>query len=616
MNKFNNEKGKVYYEDIPIDFKRDGNLMRKKLITYLPAMIMTNMSNLLLVAVDGIVVGNFLGSEAFASVNIFGPAVVLIGAITAIASTGIATCLSNAIGSNKQEEINRIRGASFQFMILMAVVVSIIQIPMIKFIIDSYHLDPKMNSLVWEYAIGIMICTPLGIISTVGVYQLQIVGKMRVLMRLSIMEGLANLIFDLFFIAGLKIGVGGAGFGTACANLLRASVTVIYLSRYTNIYKRDGYKTNVKDYIEIIRTGLPGCISSMVSTFESYCMMRILLHVAGTDGCVISGVAAFCSTVAAVLINGLQGSMRPLVGLLAGEDDRVGLSKLMESGFRHCIIGGGLSIITTMLFAPYFYYINGIRNIPDGGITAIRFFSLSFIVSGFNIVINLFLTNRKDLAFVSRLNLIGSAILPLIAFIISRVAPSSWLWLSYAINETIIFVILYARFFWWKKKDMQEDYESEQDKVLYMTVTPDKAITASKAIRDFANEYDINPMVSNRVSLCIEEMVAYADRTKDSNRFEQHLNDILDKASKDLGIDINKFSVQIMVRFKGKDAAIFTMLDDGHHIMLDADEEKRKLTTDNYELVRRLAKSFDYQYILDMNYATIEFDAKDKKKVS
>lgn len=105
------EKIIEYYKDIPIDFKRDGFLMRRKIAEYLPVMTITNLSNLLLVSVDGIVVGNILGKDAFASVNIFGPVISLIGAITALASIGISTSLARAIGSNKQEEINRVRGA-------------------------------------------------------------------------------------------------------------------------------------------------------------------------------------------------------------------------------------------------------------------------------------------------------------------------------------------------------------------------------------------------------------------------------------------------------------------------------------------------------------------------
>jgi hypothetical protein len=69
-------------------------------------------------------------------------------------------------------------------------------------------------------------------------------------------------------------------------------------------------------------------------------------------------------------------------------------------------------------------------------------------------------------------------------------------------------------------------------------------------------------------------------------------------------------SVQIIVRFRGNNAATFVALDDGATIELDVDESKREITTNNYELLRRIATSVNYQYVLDMNYTTLSFETE------
>ena len=61
------------------------------------------------------------------------------------------------------------------------------------------------------------------------------------------------------------------------------------------------------------------------------------------------------------------------------------------------------------------------------------------------------------------------------------------------------------------------------------------------------------------------------------------------------------------MRFKGKDEAVFVELDDGKCIALDKNELSQKLVTDNYELLRKLAKSVEYQYILNMNHTRFTF---------
>lgn len=60
-------------------------------------MIMTNLSVLLLVSVDGLVVGNFDGMDALSSVNIFYPVSLTIGALSVMAGVGISTSISTAM---------------------------------------------------------------------------------------------------------------------------------------------------------------------------------------------------------------------------------------------------------------------------------------------------------------------------------------------------------------------------------------------------------------------------------------------------------------------------------------------------------------------------------------
>ena len=102
-------------------YRMSGNLTRKRVLKYLPFLLMTNLSNLLLISVDGIVVGNFCGSNALSSVNIFYPITIAIGVISTIISTGIATSLSVCMGENDQDGIARLKHAAKLLMILSSV---------------------------------------------------------------------------------------------------------------------------------------------------------------------------------------------------------------------------------------------------------------------------------------------------------------------------------------------------------------------------------------------------------------------------------------------------------------------------------------------------------------
>lgn len=561
--------------------------MKRKLMEYIPIMVITNLSLFLITTVDGVIAGNYVGKEAFSSINIFASVAVLTSAFSMVAAVGISTSISTAMGRNDTSDLSRVKAASMYIMIGMAILAGILQIPIVFLIIKSYDLPPQLYALTWQYAIGCMLCAPFSLVSTVGTYQLQISGKMKVLMVLTIVEGLANLAFDLLFVAACHMGVAGTGYGTLCANILRCTSTVIYLWRKTDFYKTGRYKPCLQDIKEIVVCGIPDASFPVVSAFQSYCMLRILLDTFGSDGPVINGVCAFCLSLAYVLILGIQAGVRPLMGLYVGAADRIGIKELLKGGMAASVLLLGLTTVSMELFPGFFYRINGIKSIPDGGLLSVRLFALFFIIRGFSFLYRLYLSNRKDIKVATALTLGGNALLPLFALILSRVAPPPYIYLSYLVTELLLLTLSYRRYRWWLAEDKKESTDAA---VLYMTVQPEDAVESSRLIRQFADEHGIEKRVAYRVALCMEEMVAYVTNAKRLSLYSEKNPD-----------------VEILVRFKDKDNAVFVSLDDGECISLDKDEEKQKLITDNYDLIKRVAKEVEYQYILNLNYTRITF---------
>lgn len=94
-------------------FRRKGDLSLFKFREYLPAMLLNNMSTLLLITVDGLVVGNLTGSDALAAVSVFTPLTTIIGVFTSLVACGISTSLSTTMGSNEVPRSNRSRELPF-----------------------------------------------------------------------------------------------------------------------------------------------------------------------------------------------------------------------------------------------------------------------------------------------------------------------------------------------------------------------------------------------------------------------------------------------------------------------------------------------------------------------
>ena len=131
-------------------FRRTGELTRSKLREYIPAMLMTNLSTLLLLSVDGLVVGNLLGGDALSSVNIMYPATLFIGVICTLIASGAGVCLSTGIGENDPQKLVRTKSAVKRLMLFAAIFIAVVQVPVVLAIIRSYHLSPQMERLTWQ----------------------------------------------------------------------------------------------------------------------------------------------------------------------------------------------------------------------------------------------------------------------------------------------------------------------------------------------------------------------------------------------------------------------------------------------------------------------------------
>lgn len=601
-------------------YLRSGELIKHKLKEYVPAMIITNLSTLLLLSVDGIVAGNLVGAAALSSINIFYPISVFTGAASDLTGVGIATSISKSMGENDASELDRIKGASLRIMIMMAAFIAVFQIPVIWIGIRSYGLSKEMYTLTWQYATGIMLCAPLSMVSFVGVMQLEIAGKMKILTALSVMEGLANLAFDLLFVGALHMGVAGAGYGTACANLLRCSATVYFISRHTDLYKSDYKRAGINDIKEILGRGVPDFSYSLILAFQKYFILRILLDAFGKGGGVINGVCTFCFSLTNVLIGGIVGGMRPLVGLYSGGGDREGLRILMRLGAFINLVSAGAATIIIELFPQWFFALHGVHVIPAGGIMSVRLYSLFFVVKGFDFLLRMYLINRNDSKYATVLTVLGNATLPLFAFIISRLADAPFIFLAYLVTELLVLALSLARYRQRIAKDCADAEKSGENLVLYMTVKPQDAVEASREIRRFADGHGISKRTSYRVALCLEEMVAYAQEAEarrmlslpakkadtDQKPDKPLSADIRDSGTSDVMDHIHqRVSVEIMVRFIGDSEAIFVTLDDGKCIALDKNTETQRLLIDNYSLLKKVAKKVEYQYILNMNYTRI-----------
>lgn len=567
--------------EIEKKYRMSGKISMSKMIEYLPATLLTSFSSLLLQSVDGIVVGNFVSEEALSSVSIFSPVSFIAGIVSVLVANGISTCLSVAAGENDRAKIGRIKAASRVLTVAAAIALVVLQLSGTLLIISTYGLPENMRRMVWQYAIGMILSGPFGFISTVGVYQLQVIGKMKLLARLAVMEGGLNLVLDVVFTKYLGMGTAGVGFGTAGATIIRCVVTMVVVMKSTDLFKTGEIKPEISAMKEILRTGLPNAANVAMQTLQSYLMIMILIKGFGPDAGVVLAVCNFCNSLYGVLSAGVTGSMRPLVGLMTGAEDVVGLKLLIRQGMAVMELLVTLLAGAIVIAPQVFYRIYNVNVIPNGGMTALRIYAIYFFVSGVNEILRLFMVNQKDTGFASAMPVVRTVVRLSSAWFFGMVLSAPFIWLAYPLGEGMECLLNAARY---RRLTRMEAGEGDDVRILYLSVKPSEAVEVSRMLRSFADDEGYPKRISYRISLAMEEMVAYAKKVHEGAEVE----------------------TQIVVRL-AMDRGVFVVIDNGMKIVLDDDSENVKLVTDNYNLLSKLANSMEHQYLLSMNLTKLEF---------
>ncbi len=569
-------------DEIKTRFKRTDTLIRMKYLEYVPILFITNLSTLLLVSVDGLMVGNFVGDMALEAVNIFVPIEVLFSAYIAIIAHGIADSFADAmIGTNPIERLYN--GKAMKFVILVSVVfLIIIQVPITHLIIHSYNLRISSFDMAKIYALVMLVSMPFQLLSSIGACQLQEIGAMKVLMHVSIIEGVVNLLLDLLFVGAFKMGVFGAGLATTIACIIRAVITIIYFLKHTNIYKKYRVKLRISDVKKIIVGGLPYSINIISGAIEGYIMLRLIIHLYGETGGVVNGVFNFCLSIATVFIASSADANGPLNGIFLSYDDRVAVEHALKIAGRQIIIAVGAFTFLICISPQNFYFINGVSYIPEYGIEALKAYSLCFIFVGLNTLFQGYFVDKKEIKIMSRLTFFGDIITPIVAFLLYTYIGRKYFWYSYfftALVVTLIYIIKYCIIAYKASKE-----EKEKGDILYLEVDQDEAIEASKELLEYAKDKNYPSDIAKNLAFCLEEMVKYA--VKSENMIRIH--------------------IQIIINFL-KYGAKFVMLDDGERLNLNKNVENDVNNNDKYEILKKMAKSYNYQYVLNMNHTVFEF---------
>lgn len=248
----------------------EGNIWRKIIFFSIP-MILGNLLQQMYNAVDSVIVGNYVGSNALAAVGSSTSIINLLIAFSMGASAGAGVVVSQFIGAGNKKGVKISVHTALAIAIILGIILTAAGIIFTPTILKWMRTPEEVmrESVVYLrlYSAGLLFSVvynmAAGILNAVG-------DSKRPLIYLGSASFL-NIILDIILINWLKMGIAGAAIATNISQILSCILILMFLSKVPENYqlKFREIKIYKKMAGRIIKIGLPTAIQNTVISFSN-----------------------------------------------------------------------------------------------------------------------------------------------------------------------------------------------------------------------------------------------------------------------------------------------------------------------------------------------------------
>lgn len=345
--------------------------------------------------VDGLFVSNFVGKTPFAAVNLVIPFTMILGAFGFMLGTGGTALVAKTLGEGRQEEANRIFSMLIYFALGLGVLLTIFGIAVLKRIVIKMGADDAMLRHCMIYGRIVLLGIPFYMLQNMFQNFLIAAEKPQLGLIATIAAGVTNMVLDALFIAVLGWGVAGAAAATALGQCVGGLIPFVYFAR-----KNSSRLALVKTKLlggALLRTCTNGS-SELVSNISMSSVGMLynaqLMKVAGENGVAAYGVILYVNFIFIAIYLGYAYGSAPIVAFNYGAGKKAELQNVLKKSLK-LLLGTGIVLLSIgVLFAGVLsgLFVGYDAQLYAMTVRGLRFYAVSFLLSGFNIYGSSFFT--------------------------------------------------------------------------------------------------------------------------------------------------------------------------------------------------------------------------------
>ena len=572
--------------------KRNGTLLNKKYRSLLVATLAMTASTYLSSILDGIMVGQILGTVQLYAINLTTSIVFLRSIPIAMFTFGGNTLSVIHKSKRDQKSADAVFTLSFWAGILSTDLISIVgiatMVPTAQILAQGKE---ELVGLVIDYLLPLWVLTPLvAVVNQTAAYA-RTDGLRKLATALPIVANIINLICDYIYMAIFGWGVAGAGWATVTGYVVGTLLTLIYFksAKRTVHFTKEALK-KLKMLGKIFSVGLPSALIYVCNFLRLFFTNAIILSFTGVMGGKIASVSFSLNSLAFILVEGASMTLLPILGALYGEKDANGQRITLRYGMIVTVALSVFVLIVSELFPVQLAALYGLNDAATADIFAVTFriFSINIPILAVIYVMRTFFQATKQRGLANLLVMLDGVltIVPLMYWFAHY--DIYWLWMSFPVSKAVTVLVTLIAMVISKKIQNKKNILGieEEDGVMYdFSIKNDipEAIRASEEAMKFCKEQNVPENTVNAIGVTVEELchnIATYSKSKGNGAVDVCVRVMPDKVNVRLRDDGAEFDPTDYIDNSGK-----------------------RIT--GLELVRMLSSSINYNRVLGFNVTNV-----------
>lgn len=340
------------------------------------------------IVVDGIFVGNALGSIALASINIAVPVFSIIISISLWIGIGGGALYSMSLGENNVQKARRIFTFSMAMVTLIVLIIGgygYVNLEQLSILLGANQ-DTKV--FVMEY---------LGVLLLFGVFMalenalsifIRNDGNPQLAMISLVVSAVINIVLNYVMIFTLELGVKGAALATVLSGVVGLLVLL------THFLKKDITLTFVRlkwsnhSILRILSIGFPSFLAEMGTLIFVIGYNLMMERLAGTNGVAAFSVVNYLHAFMFLAFFGISSAIQPMISYYYGADQQDRIKDTVKIAEKSAILLGALFFIIGFMGAPLLVSLFGVTagEIKSLAIQGIQLFFTGYLFMGINFI--------------------------------------------------------------------------------------------------------------------------------------------------------------------------------------------------------------------------------------